>query len=510
MKIDFKRELRQSKQRIERRLSDREWSPQNEPVMAGKNIHYEMSSRDRGIAIGGIGAMHLLSQRLGIAKAIDSNLHLLKVHLPYSESDHVLNFAYNALAGGTCIEDLELLRNNEGYLDTLGAQRIPDPTTAGDFCRRFETADVDRLQDTLNDQRVVVWRQQPASFFDEAIIDGDGTEVGTSGECKDGIGLSYEGTWGFNVLVISLANTGEPLYLVNRPANRPSQEGAADRFDQALALVKRAGFRRVLFRGDTDFSQTKHLDRWHEQGVLFIFGFDNHANVVAKADALPESAWTLLQRAPHYGVKTEPRTPRTNFKAAIVEAKEYRNLHLVKEEVAEFDYQPGACKTSYRMVVLKKTITVERGQKVLYPEIRYFFYLTNRRDLSVAEVVASANDRCNQENLHAQLKGGVHALRAPVGSLVSTWAYMVMTALAWSMKAWLALLLPISGRWGVRYLEEQRALLRMEFRTFLNSLIRIPAQVIRTGRKIVLRVMAYNSWMPALFRGIDALRALRC
>ena len=183
---------------------------------------------------------------------------------------------------------------------------------------------------------------------------------------------------------------------------------------------------------------------------------------------------------------------------------------MVKEDVAEFDYQPGACKTNYRMVVLKKTITVERGQKVLYPEVRYFFYITNRRDLTPAEVVAFANDRCNQENLNAQLKSGVRALRAPVDTLVSNWAYMVMTALAWSMKAWFALLLPVTGRWGERYQQEQRSLLRMEFRTFLNAVIRIPAQVVRTGRKIVLRLMAYNRWLPALFRGVDALRALRC
>jgi len=149
VKVNFKRELRRSKQRIEHRLRERDWAPQDEPMLAAKNIHYELSSRDRAIQAGGIGAMQLLSQRLGLAKAIDDKVKLLKVHLPYSESDHVLNLAYNALAGGTCIEDLELLRNSEGYLDSLGAQRIPDPTTAGDFCRRFGTEQVDTLQDSL-------------------------------------------------------------------------------------------------------------------------------------------------------------------------------------------------------------------------------------------------------------------------------------------------------------------------------------------------------------------------
>jgi hypothetical protein len=510
VKVNFKRELRRSKQRIEHRLRDRVWPPQDKPMLAAKNVHYELSSRDRAITAGGIGAMQLVVQKLGLAKAIDDALHLLKVHLPYQESDHVLNLAYNALAGGTCIEDLELLRNSEGFLDALGAQRIPDPTTAGDFCRRFTPAGIDTLQDVFNETRLKVWRRQPASFFEQAIIDADGTEVETDGECKEGIGLSYKGTWGFNVLNVSLANTSEPLFLVNRGANVGSQQGAAERIDQAIALVRRGGFKTVLLRGDTDFSQTQHLDRWNEQDVQFVFGYDAARNLVEKAESLPEKAWQRLARPPRYEVKTEPRTPRENVKAAIVEQKEYLNFHLVKEDVAEFDYTPSACKTTYRMIALRKTITVERGQKLLYPETRYFFYITNRRDLTVAEVVATANDRCDQENLNAHLKGDVRALRAPVDTLVSNWAFMVMTALAWSLKAWFALLLPTTGRWGDRYRDEQQSLLRMEFRTFLNAMIRIPAQIVKTGRKIIFRLMAYNRWLPALFRGVEALRALRC
>lgn len=510
MKAIIKRELRRSKDRIEHRLRNRVWSRQNKPMLTARNIHYELSSRDRAIASGGLGAMQHLAQKIGLAAAIDERLRLLRVHLPYHESDHVLNLAYNALAGGTCIEDLELLRTSEGYLDALGAQRIPDPTTAGDFCRRFTAEHVDTLQDVFNGVRLKVWRQQPATFFEQAIIEADGTEVATDGECKQGIGLSYKGTWGFNVLLVSLANTGEPLYLVNRGANVSSQQGAAARFDQAIALVRRAGFKCVLLRGDTDFSQTQHLDRWNEQGVQFVFGYDAVPSLVEKAESLPEAQWQRLERRQRYEVMTESRTPRENVKAAIVEQKEYLNFTTVKEDVAEFDYQPTACETSYRMIVLRKTITVERGQKLLYPQERFFFYITNRRDLTTADVVASANARCNQENLNAQLKGDVRALHAPVDTLVSNWAYMVMTSLAWSLKAWFALLLPTAGRWRDRYRDEQRSLLRMEFRTFLNAVIRIPAQIVRTGRRIVFRLLAYNRWLPALLRGVDGLRALRC
>jgi len=211
-------------------------------MLRAGNIHYDVAGRVRGLAAGGVGAVHLLAKRTGLIEAIDQNLHLLKIHLPYHESDHVLNIAYNILSGGDCLEDLELLRNDEAYLDALGAQRIPDPTTAGDFCRRFAAADVEALQRAVNDVRVKVWREHALgnpSFFDEAIIEADGTLAPTLGECKEGMDISYKGEWGYHPLIVSLANTAEPLFLDNRSGNRPSHEGASERFDQAIVLCRR-------------------------------------------------------------------------------------------------------------------------------------------------------------------------------------------------------------------------------------------------------------------------------
>src|SRR5881398_4088885 len=101
-------------------------------------------------------------QTLGLPEVIDEKLHLLKIHLPYHESDHVLNLAYNALCDGTCLQDIELRRNDEVFLDALGARRIPDPTTAGDFCRRFRESDLRALQDAFHEVRVRAWKEQPA------------------------------------------------------------------------------------------------------------------------------------------------------------------------------------------------------------------------------------------------------------------------------------------------------------------------------------------------------------
>ena len=476
-----------------------------------RNMQYEHSDRVRGLATGGIGAMHRLAQHTGLVDAIDRHVEVLKVALPYHESDHVLGIAYNVLCGGTCLQDIELRRQDEVYLDALGTQRIPDPTTAGDFCRRFDEAAIEALQTAINETRVRVWRAQPAAFFDEAVIDADGTLAETTGQCKEGMDIAYTGVWGYHPLVVSLANTGEPLYLVNRSGNRPSAEGAADRFDQARALCREAGFQRITFRGDTDFSQTQHLDRWDADGVRFIFGYDASAGLIRRAEALPEAAWTPLVRRPAYEVQTAPRERPPNVKAATIVARDFKNLRLEAEAVADFSYTPTACRTPYRMVVVRKNISVEKGEHRLFDEVRYFFYLTNDHATPAAAVVFLANDRCNQENLIDQLKHGVGAARMPVDTLLSTGAYMVMAALAWTLKAWFALLLPETGRWATRYAAEKATVLRMEFKTFLNAFMRIPVQVVRTSRRLVFRLLAWNPWQHVLLRGVDQLHGtLRC
>jgi hypothetical protein len=483
------------------------------PVIQGGNTRFEFAERHCGTAYGGVVVMHQFVRELGLAEAIDERLELLKLHNPYHESDHVLNFAYNALCDGDCLEDMELRRTDEAFLNGLGARRIPDPTTAGDFCRRFDAKDVRTLLDVFNDIRLKVWQRQPASFFEVARIDMDGALVETNAEKKQGIDIAYDGTWGYHPLVVSLANTNEVLSIVNRSGNRPSHEGAAEEVDRVIALCHKAGFRSIVLRGDTDFTQTTHLDRWDKQNVTFIFGTDARVPLQIQADDLPAEQWRPLRRPARYEVKTKQRDKRSPVKEQIVNQRGFENLRLISEEVAELEYRPRACSKNYRLVIVRKNLERRDGQGQLFADYRYFFYLTNDWKSSVAEIVFEANDRCDQENLNAQLKSGVCALTTPVGTLISNWAYMVMTSLAWNLKSWFVLWpksTEMPTRQAARAKQEQHVVLRMEFKTFVNHLMRLPAHVVKTGRRVIVRLLNWTPLQPILFRVMETLTPRRC
>jgi hypothetical protein len=470
------------------------------------NPRLELAERTRAMPYGGIGTMLKLAREVGLLEKIDRELDVIQRPHPYTDADHVMNIALNILCGGRVLDDIEIRRNDLVFLDALGARAIPDPTTAGDYCRRFDSEAILRLMMIVNDVRVDMWRRQGPDFFREtARIDADGSLVPTDGECKQGMDVNYKGVWGYHPLVVSLANTQEPLWILNRSGNRPSHENAVHLLDESIRLVRCAGFEDVLLRGDTDFSQTEHLDRWDAEGVRFVFGYDARPGLVQRADVLDESDYTRLEREADQVFSGKRRAKQPRIREQIVRERGFKNLVLVREDVAEFEYRPTKTTRSYRMIVLRKKIDEERGQLCLDTHDRYFFYITNDRDMAAEQVVREANDRCNQERLIEQLKGGVRALHAPLNTLNANWAYMAIASLAWTLKAWFAMRLPISPRLRKHHLAQRDRILRMEFHTFVQTLMWIPVQVLQTGRRLVYRVLAWRPDLPILFRIDEAL-----
>ena len=507
----MKRTIRRRLDREKRKILDRlapliggtEAREAGKPEMRSSGVTYELAERSHAISCGGLGLLMKLVDKVGLVRAINERLHILKLARPYQDSDHILNIALNLLCGGSTLEDIEIRRNDAAFLDAVGARAIPDPTTAGDFVRRFDESAIWRLMHIINDVRIAVW-QRGEIARGTARIDVDGSIVSTTGECKQGMDLSYKGIWGYHPLLVSLANTSEPLFIVNRSGNRPSHEGAPHVLDHAIDLCRRAGFDDVLLRGDTDFTMTQHLDRWDDAGVRFVFGYDANPTFVERAENLHLNEYEhLARKADHAFRATRARQPRV--KEEVVKERGYLNKRLVDEDTAEFEHRPSKAKKTYRIVVLRKFIIEERGQRMLDGHFRYFFYVTNDRNLSHAEVIAEANERCNQENLIEQLKNGARALHAPVNTLNANWAYMVIASLAWTLKVWSGLLLPISPRWRDEHQAERDTIVRMDFRTFVQRFILIPAQILRTGRRTIYRLLAWRPDLPCLFRLLDAL-----
>lgn len=490
------KKLKNRKAKIDNRVKRRNWENQSSPMFSGSNIHFDIDGRNIGIASGGIGAIQLLVQKIGLTKKIDERLNILKRHLPYHDSDHILNFVYNIFAGGTRIEDIDLQRNDDAFLNAIGADIIPDPTTAGDFLRRFEEKHIRELMDIKNEIRQQIWEQQSENFKKEAIINVDGTICPTTGECKEGIDISYDGQWGYHPLIVSLANTREPLYIVNRPGNVPSHSNSAEWIDKSLDLVS-GTFNKIYLRGDTDFSLTKNFDKWDQQ-CTFIFGMDAMPNLVNIANNDIKN-WEWLEKKEKYEVKTKKRKRPQNIKQEIVKKRNFKKIRTESEYVSEFSYQPGKCKKPYRMVVLKKNLKITKGAKHISDDVRYFFYIGNDWKKKPEEIVRFYRKRSDHENDIAQLQdGGVKALHAPSNTLLSNWAYMVIVATVWDLKCWFGLLFPCSPI-GLQ-------IIRMEFKRFLNIFIKVPCIIIKTGRKICYKIIGYNNHLKEFLNFVFKLK----
>jgi len=467
------------------------------PVFRTRRIRIEADRRGKTTPYGGLALAHKLVSWLGLQKAIDSELELLKLHLPYRESDHLLTHVYNIFAGGDCIEDIASLQNSEPVRNLLGACRVPDPTTAGDFLRRFTGHDLGVVDGVMDELRSRGWKCLPRSRRRRATVDLDSTIKPVYGECKQGAAFSYKKTWSYHPLLVSLAETNECLRLINRSGNAGSAEGVEEALDPVLGRVTEC-FEEVVVRGDSAFYRKELMELCLAHGVHFALVMKATADLVARAEALPEERWRPFVSHPRESdadKRPSCRRHRQRIRRIKARRRGYTTLSTIGEWVAEIRHRPTGLKRDFR-VLIKRQLIREESQTALFDSYEYRFLITTFEKMPAADVVRLAYGRCAQENTIEQLKNGVAALRMPTGELVANGAFMTAALIAWSLRSWLSLLaLPAET-------------LRWEWKRFRHAFVYLAAKVVTGARSVVARVSEshrFTSEMLAASTRLDAL-----
>jgi len=412
---------------------------------------------------------------LGIAKDLNRELSLLASHRPFHESDHVLTHVYNLYAGGTCIEDIADLQTSEPVRRILGANRVPDPTTAGDFPRRFDTESLRSLDRVIDQAQEKVWKRRYGKK-ERAIVDLDSCVRPVYGDQKEGTDFTYKGSFGYHPLMISLAGTLECLRLVNRSGNEASAAGSEDHLRELFPMLGRR-FKQVIVRGDSAFAKQAIFDACKEAGQSFAIVSPQQQNFASLFEALPGEAWKPYRQRKKNEVSACKRRRRgRNRRQERVRARIKRDLQLEKQWIAEIPYRPDRSDRTYRLIARYQEIE-EYEQGYLFMLTRFRFILSNLpSSVSAEKVMDLTYQRCDQENLIEQLQNGVTAMRMPTGGLLSNAAFMTCARLAHNLKPWLAqLALP-------------RETMRWEWKRFRRAFVYCAARVVHTARQTHVRI----------------------
>lgn len=436
---------------------------------------------------GGLALAANLVRSLGIAKDLNRDLSLLASHRPFHESDHVLTHVYNLYAGGTCIEDIADLQTSEPVRRILGADRVPDPTTAGDFLRRFDAESLKSLDRVIDQAQEKVWKRRYGKRkAARAIVDLDSCVRPVYGDQKEGTDFTYKGSFGYHPLVISLADTMECLRLVNRSGNTASADGSETHLRELFPMLGRR-FREVIVRGDSAFAKQAIFDACEEAGHSFAIVSPQQQNFASLFEALPGEAWKPYRQRKKNRVPACKRRKRgRNRRKERARARNKRDLQLKKQWIAEIPYRPDRSKRTYRLIARYQEID-EHEQGHLFMLTRFRFILSNLpSSVSAEKVMDLTYQRCDQENLIEQLQSGVTAMRMPTGGMLSNAAFMTCARLAHNLKPWLAqTALP-------------RETMRWEWKRFRRAFVYCAARVVHASRQTHVRFASSHRFTGAI------------
>jgi len=487
------------------------WPETGGEVMRLPKPHVELQQGGPITAYGGVVLVAEFLRRFRVAQTINERVHVLKLYLPYTEADHVLAHALNLYTGGTCIEDMAALQHSEAICRMLGAARLPDPTTGGDFLRRFDErvnpgslAGLRSAVDVVQDE---VWhklrRGRRRAKRPLATVDLDGHQKKLYGVQKEGADFSHTGHWSYMPLLLSLAQTGECLSLTNRPGNFRSSDGAAEQLDPVLPRLKEC-FETVLVRGDSDFDRADIRRVCEKHGAYFAFVGREHpkGGRAQQAMMLEEEQWipfqargSRLAEQRRRASGSRPRRSKHNRRRSRARERGYKELRQVNQWVSEVPYYPADSDETYRLVIRRQLVEHRKGQVHLFDQYRYHYIVTDLPlSMSTAEVVDETYQRCDQENLIEQLGSGLAAWRMPVAEFYGNCAWLEIARLAWNMAKWIAqLALPDE-------------VVRWEWKRFRHAFVYVAAEVVKTGRRVCTRLSGSHRFAATILRAQQRLR----
>jgi hypothetical protein len=481
------------------------WPATRGRVMRLPKNHLEVVHGGPITPYGGVVLVAELLRRFRVTQTIDEHVSVLKWHLPYTESDHVIAQAINLYIGGTCIEDMASIQHSAAMCRMLGAVRLPDPTTGGDFLRRFDEqrnpgslAGLRTAVDLVQDE---VWRElrprrgRGRARRPLATVDLDGHEKRLYGTQKEGADFSHTGHWSYMPLLISLAQTGECLSLTNRPGNARSSDGAAEQLAPVLRRLE-PHFDTILVRGDSDFDRADLRAVCEKLGAYFAFVGREHpkGGRARRAMMIDEDRWLpyrprasrLADERPR-SQDFRPRRKKPNRRRRRARERGYKELRQVRQWVTEVPYYPVDSEATWRLVIRRQLVEHHEGQVHLFDEYRYHYIVTDLPlSMSTAEVVDETYQRCDQENLIEQLGSGLAAWRMPVAEFHGNCAWLEIARLAWNMAKWIAeLALPLE-------------VLRWEWKRFRHAFVHIAAEVVKTGRQVRARISSSHRFWSVI------------
>ena len=450
----------------------------------------------------GIVPVRNLVERLGIASVLDSHISVLKRHNPYFESDHILTFVYNFLTGGEVINDIERLQESEGLVKILGTERIPDPTTAGDFLVRFATNDIEDFQSAFEQMQDTAFSLLDRKRKEMATIEHDSSIHQVYGDKKEGADYAYENTYSYNVQYVTLAETGDVLHQELREGNSYSSCG----FSAILpGILDRVGehFKHLRYRADSASYDKAIVGPCEERGVEFYISADHTKRLMRDVLAIDEHAWKPYRSMKLAGKKKQSsgkkRKKRKNQKKKVQDRRKPNRERRGKIEIASLFYQPTGWEKPYRYIVKRTEVVDKYGQQYLEDGLCKYLYhiiVTNNFEASDTQAMHIGQARANQENLIKDFKYGLGLSHVPTGFFLANQIYFKIAALAWNIKTWMLNLLTVGDG----------AVLR--FKRFLYLWINHACAVSKTGRNTVVIRMDPGEYHLRYAKALDAIARL--